>query len=230
MNRLLLVGGALASLLLLAPPVAAQDAACKIPAAVKPFMDRVFAQIGGLKKTPYDFAAWSQAGRPTEEGVGLLTLSSTIDPEKVVRRVMDVEGYTTNLGHVSVSRSIADARYVRPSAVRFYELIALPMIGDLHFEAVLTDAGTCNGYRVATWHMLESETNALSREQGMRSDYNDGAWLATPTSIGYALSSAPIKDDTNWAQWQALTIGADATAGGVVEGNLEAMAKWVNKP
>ena len=93
----------------------------------------------------------------------------------------------------------------------------------------MTDAGTCMGYRVVTWHMLETETNALSRDVGMRSDYNDGAWLASSTSIGYALGSAPIEADTNWAQWGLLTKGADMTASGVIEGNLEAMIKWASK-
>nr|MBA2319997.1 hypothetical protein [Deltaproteobacteria bacterium] len=67
---------------------------------------------------------------------------------------------------------------------------------------------------------------ALSPEDGFRSDYSQGAWFARPGFLGYALASAPKREDVGFLKWKALTTGADAAAGRVVKANLEAMARW----
>lgn len=206
----------------------AQSAECQFAAEIKPFMARVLPKLAAANPAPYTFSAWDAPGLPTKEGFGIHSYGS-IDPEKVIQRVMDVDHYTGNIAHVKVSRSISDSRYVRPKAVRFYELIELSILGNIHFEAYLMDGGMCKGYRVAYWHMLEPETNALPLSSGIRNDYNDGAWFASATTIGYALSSAPIHEDVNSLQWAALTSGADAAAKSVVEDNINGMYAWVVK-
>ena len=119
----------------------------------------------------------------------------------------------------------SDGRFASP-AVRFYQRLDLPLLGAIHHELVLFDLGVRNGYRVAAWSVLRAETDALSTRDGFRSDYNHGAWLAAPGVVGYALGSAPKRDDVGFLKWKALTSGADAAASRVVKANIEGMAKW----
>lgn len=209
-------------------PAEAEDA-CHIPAPARAFMDRALARLDQVTGSPFAFAAWNTEGRVTKEGIGVRTFPEGVDPEKVVQKVLDVDNYEANLDHVTVSRAVPDPKYRMPSAVRFYELIDLSALGDIQFEAVLQDAGTCKGYRVVVWYMLPEATAALSRDVAIRNAYNDGAWLASPTSIGYALSSAPVDEDLNFVQRQALTNGADAMAKSLVQNNIQLMHAWTKK-
>jgi hypothetical protein len=47
-----------------------------------------------------------------------------------------------------------------------------------------------------------------------------------PGIVGYALSSAPAKEDVGMLKYAAMTKGADASAPQVVKANIEGMARW----
>ena len=188
------------------------------------FVSRVLARLPS-SVTRFQFDSWKHAGRPTSEGFGIMPIPGA-DPEQLLNAVMDVDNYVGNVAHVAVSRSIADDRFSAPDAVRFYQKIDIPMLGAVHQEIVLHRLGERNGYHIAAWHMLGPETNALSKRDGFRSDYNLGCWLVAPGVVGYALSSAPRRDDVGFLKFKALTKGADAGAARVVQGNIEGMARW----
>lgn len=193
------------------------------------FVDRVFKHLPSPAPSTFTFAHWNHAGRPTEEGFGLVPVPGA-DPEKLVAAVLDVDHYVGNVEHVAACRSIADPRFSLSAAggpsVRFYQRVDLPVLGAIHHELVLHDLGTRNGYRVVAWSVLRAETDALSTRDGFRSDYNHGAWLAAPGLVGYALGSAPKREDVGFLKWKALTSGADVAASRVVKANIEGMAKW----
>ena len=163
------------------------------------------------------------AGRPTSEGFGIGPVAGA-DPEKLIAAVMDLDHYVGNIEHVAVCRTIKDERF--PDGRRFYQRLDLPLLGTIHHELVLRDLGTRDGYRVAAWEVLRAETDALSAKEGFRSDYNVGAWLAAPGVVGYALASAPKRDDVGFLKWKALTTGADVAASKVLRANIEGMARW----
>ena len=127
--------------------------------------------------------------------------------------------------HVAESRSVPDGRFVPPQQVRFYQCIKIPLLGEVHHELVLERLGVVEGYEVAVWTMLGPETDALSKKR-IRSQYNEGAWLAKDGVVGYALSSAPRRDDVGFLKWKALTSGADALASAVVRENIDNMSRW----
>ncbi|MCA9571373.1 MAG: hypothetical protein KC656_26215, partial [Myxococcales bacterium] len=189
------------------------------------FLERVLARLPATTPTSFQFQSWSHAGRPTDEGFGICPVPG-VDPEKLIDAVMAVDSYVGNVEHVAECRSISDSRFVPPEAVRFYQRVDIPVLGAVHHELVLHRMGEHGGYHVAAWHVLRSETDALSTKQGFRSDYNFGAWLVKPGVLGYALSSAPKRDDVGFLKWKALTKGADAAAGRVVKANIEGMARW----
>ena len=191
---------------------------------VQAFLNDVFARLPVSTVGEYTFQSWQRVGRPTSEGFGLLP--SDADGDRVIARVMDVDHYVGNIDHVAECRTVADSRYSPPETVRFYQRIEVPLLGDVHHELVLVDGGMRNGYRYAYWYILEAETAALSADTATRSDYSMGAWLVGNGMLGYALSSAPLRDDVSWAKWQLLTTGADLTAAGVVRQNLEGMSSW----
>ncbi|MCB9671794.1 MAG: hypothetical protein H6734_20115 [Alphaproteobacteria bacterium] len=191
----------------------------------KDFLERVLARLPATTPTSFQFQSWSHAGRPTDEGFGICPVPG-VDPEKLIDAVMAVDSYVGNVEHVAECRSISDSRFVPPEAVRFYQRVDIPVLGAVHHELVLHRMGEHGGYHVAAWHVLRSETDALSTKQGFRSDYNFGAWLVKPGVLGYALSSAPKRDDVGFLKWKALTKGADAAAGRVVKANIEGMARW----
>jgi hypothetical protein len=188
------------------------------------FVERVLKHLPPNPPPAWEFWHWKHAGRPTDEGVGVAPILG-VDPERLIAAVMDVDHYVGNVEHVSVSRAIPDGRF-GPNAVRFYQKVDLPMLGAVHHELVLHDLGTRNGYRIAAWSVLRAETDALSAKVGFRSDYNHGAWLAMPGFIGYALGSAPKREDVGMFKWTALTSGADLAASRVVKSNIEGMARW----
>ena len=189
------------------------------------FLDRVFKHVprGGAPR--FQFESWRHAGRPTSEGFGIVPMSG-LDVEALAARVMDVDHYVGNVDAVVECRSISDSRFSPPGSVRFYQRIKIPALGEIQMELALTDHGERDGYRVLAWHQLDDETARLDKKRGVRSDYNVGAWLIKPDAIGYALSSAPRKDDVGRIKFGLLTKGADATAGPVVKAAIEGMVRW----
>lgn len=192
---------------------------------VNAFLERVLQRLPATPPRDYQFFHWSHGGRPAEEGFGLLPVPG-VDPAKVIDAVMDVDHYAGNVEHVKVCRSIPDARFTPPEAVRFYQRIDLPLLGAVHHELVLRRMGDVRGYQAAAWDLLRPETDALSPKDGFRSDYSQGAWLVAPGVIGYALASAPKREDVGLLKWKALTSGADVAASRVLRANLEGMARW----
>ena len=198
------------------------------PAEVKAFLDRVFAALPAGTPTASSFKSWEAAGKPTEEGFGLMP-SPGLNPEAVVARVMDVNHYVGNLDNVLENRSIADSRFKPPTSVRFYQRLDLSLLGEIHHELVLVDGGTRQGYRLVYWYLLDKETQALGTDKGARSQYNVGAWVVSDKAIGYALSSAPVRDDVGFLKWTALTDGANVAAESVVKANIEGMVAWASR-
>jgi hypothetical protein len=187
------------------------------------FVERVLPRLPAGVPADAVFHHWPHAGRPTEEAVGAVPVPGA-DPAKVIDAVMDVDHYVGNVDHVAACRSIADARF--PGAVRFYQRVDLPLLGAMHHELVLHRLGERNGWHVAAWHVLRSETDALSTKDGFRSDYNHGAWFAKAGVVAYALGSAPKREDVGFLKWKALTSGADVAASRVLRANVEGMARW----
>ena len=185
------------------------------------FLDRVFSnlpRVGGR----FEFNAWRHAGRPTSEGVGILPMSG-VDVDAVAGRIMDVGHYTGNIDYVVQSRVTGgDGK----SSVQFFQKIKVPVLAEIQMHLELTDFGERDGWRVLAWDQLEAETAKLNPKQGARSAYNVGAWLIKPDAVGYALSSAPRKEDVGRLKFAALTKGADAGAAQVVKANIEGMVRW----
>lgn len=192
---------------------------------VSAFLDRVLARLPATPPRDFQFFHWSHAARPTEEGFAIMPIAG-VDPAKVIDAVMDVDHYVGNVEHVKACRAVRDPRFTPPEAVRFYQRIDLPLLGSIHHELVLRRLGERRGYQLAAWDLLRPETDALSVKEGFRSDVSQGAWLAMPGIIGYALSSFPRREDVGLLKWKALTTGADAAASRVLRANLEGMARW----
>ena len=192
-----------------------------------PFVDRLLAQIPPVGSA-FTFRSWRHADRPTNEGVGVLP-SPGVPVDKLVARVMDVDHYRGNVDYVDECRTVPDARHSPPASVRFYQRVKLPVLGGIHHELVLQDLGERAGWRVLAWHMEEAGTAHLDDKQAARSEYNVGAWLVRPDAVGYALSSAPRRDDVGRLKFAALTKGADAGAGKVVQANIEGMLRWARR-
>lgn len=189
------------------------------------FIDRVLERLPGLPIADYFFAHWRHREQPTEEGFGLLPVPGA-SPERVLACVFDVDHYTNNIPHVSECRAIADERFRPPERVRFYQRIRIPLLGEVHHELVLERVGTRRGLEIATWSMLEPETAALSGKPRIRSQYSEGAWLVGEGLVGYALCSAPRREDVGFLKWKALTSGADVLASSVIRENIESMSRW----
>ncbi|MFN7144974.1 MAG: hypothetical protein ACK4YP_14450 [Myxococcota bacterium] len=192
------------------------------------FLDRVFSRLPATPPREFQWFHWSHPGRATEEGFGLLPVPG-LDPAKLIDAVMDVDHYVGNVEHVKVCRSVQDSRFHPAEARRFYQRIDVPMLGSVHHELVIRRLGERKGYAVAAWDLLRPETDALSPKDGARSDYSQGAWLAAPGLIGYALASAPRREDVGLLKWKALTAGADVAASRVLRANLEGMARWAGR-
>lgn len=189
------------------------------------FLARVFAHLPASPPSPYHFDRWNHGGRATDEALGLLSVPG-VDPLALIAAVLDVDHYVGNVEHVAVSRSIPDPRFPPPDRIRFYQKVDVPLLGGVHHELVMYRLGERQGYALAGWDLLKPETDALSPKEAYRSDTSQGAWLAAPGVIGYALSSVPKRDDVGFLKWKALTAGADAAASRVVRANIEGMARW----
>jgi hypothetical protein len=192
------------------------------------FVERAFQRLPVTAPSGFTWQHWNHAGRPTDEGFGLLPVPG-LDPQKVMDCVMDVDHYVGNLDHVVICRSVSDSRFGRPHKVRAYQKVDIPMLGGLHHEFVLERAGQHRGYEVAAWALLGPETSSLSSKDAARSDYSLGAWIAAPGMLGYALASAPRREDVGLLKWKALTAGADVAASKVLRNNLEVMARWASR-
>jgi hypothetical protein len=192
-----------------------------------PFLERLFERLpaGAAGVTDYQFKSWTAPGKPTAEAYGLLPVPG-VDAERLLGKVMDVDHYKGAIPHVVESRSITDARFTPPGQVRFYQRVKIPVLGELHQELVLSRIAARAGYEVVTWQLLDPETAALSGKDAIRAQYSDGAWLVAPGVVGYALSSAPRRDDVGFIKWKALTTGADVAASKVIRDNIAAMARW----
>ncbi len=192
---------------------------------MSPFVQRVLERLptGGVRD--FQLKQWQMPGKPTSECVGFLSVPN-VDATRLLERVMDIDHYKGNIPHVAESRSIIDPRFVPPQKVRFYQRVSIPLLGDVHQEIVLSLDGEHAGYQVASWHLLEAETAALSGKTAIRSQYSDGAWLVAPGVVAYALSSAPRREDVGFIKWKALTTGADVAAAKVIRENIAAMARW----
>ena len=192
------------------------------------FVARVAQRLPAAAPTKFEFFNWAYQGRPTDEAFGIMPIAGA-KPEAVIDAVMDVDHYVGNVEHVAACRAVSDTRYAAPDHVRFYQKVDIPLIGAVHHELVLHRFGDVSGYQVAAWELLRSETDALSKREGLRSDYNHGAWFVAPGVVGYALASCPKRDDVGFLKWAALTKGADATAARVIRSNIEGMARWSAK-
>lgn len=192
------------------------------------FVERVFRHLPASTPPAFKFDSWSHADKPTQEGVGVLAISG-FDPTGMIARIMDVGHYQGNINHVEESRAVADPNYVLPEAVRFYQRINVPVLARIHMELVLTDLGQRGAWHVIAWHQFDEATGRLDPKVGARSAYNDGAWLIGSGVVGYALSSAPRKDDVGRLKFAALTKGADAAAGRMVKANIEGMVAWARR-
>ena len=200
------------------------------PPEVQDFLHRVLDKIpsAGDGFSGYDFQHWEWGQKPTHEVIGLKAVAG-VDPNELIKRVMDVDGYEGRIAHVDICRSEDDSAYKLPEKVRFHQVIRVPRIAKVQQELVLVDAGTVKGYRVAYWYLLKDQTQSLDPKVAARSEYNVGAWLAAPGVVGYALSSWPRHEDVNAFQWATLTSGANALAKKVVEGNIDGMAAWAKQ-
>lgn len=189
----------------------------------QPFVDRVFKNLPAVGGK-FRFQAWKRAGQSTKEGVGILPVSG-VDISALAACIMDVDHYRGNVDHIEECRMVPDSSYTPPSSVRFYQRIKIPVLGSLHHELVLEDLGEKEGWRVLAWRQHPG-TDALDKKKGARSEYNVGAWLLRSDAVGFALSSAPRRDDVGRLKFAALTRGADAGATAVLQANIEGMLRW----
>lgn len=174
------------------------------------------------------FHHWSVPGAPTRAALGIKAVPG-VDPDALIGRVMEVDGYEGHIAHVLVNASRSASAEESPDRVAFYQRINVPGIAEVQHELELVDAGTIDGYRVAYWSLLPEETVALDPTQGARSEANVGIWLAGPGVVGYALQSWPRRGDLNRVQWFSLTTGAAVAARRIVERNIDDMAEWARQ-
>lgn len=190
-------------------------------AAAEEFIGRVLTHVASLNRDRFNSTTWRFENRPTVEGVGLKP--HIIVPENVSRCILDVEHYPENIKFVE-STEMIDRR--SETDFTYIQRMNLPVLGRVQVQIHLADYGIWEDYHVVAWDQDDEGTAALDRSRGFRTAYNLGAWLLTPESVSYALSSAPVKSDVGTLKYLALTKGADVTAGEVIRQNIEAMIAW----
>ena len=208
----------------------ASDRLEQAPPEVLALLQQVLEQVpeAGVGVEPTQFDHWASSGHPTQAVLGIKAVPG-LDPEDLIRRVMDVDGYEGRIPHVVSSRSRSVPATDPPEEIDVYQRIQIPGIVQVQHELRLVDAGTIKGYRVAYWSLLPEETAALDRRSGARSAFNVGVWLAAPGVVGYAFQSWPTREDVNAVQWFSMTTGAAVAAQRIVEGNIDAMAEWARQ-
>lgn len=186
------------------------------------FLDRVFAQLPGLKRGEgFTHTTWKYGKRPTSEGLGRMPVA--VDVDAMVSRILDVESYPGNIAYVDRVEVLS-----RPSdsEVVYVQRLSLPVLGKMQMALRLADLGEREGYRLIAWEQDDDATDALDKKQGMRTQYNLGAWLLRPDEVLYALASAPRRSDVSALKYAAMTAGAEVTAGEALRGNIEGMVAW----
>jgi len=192
---------------------------------VNEFLDRVFSNLPAPRGGDLNFKSWRHAGRPTHEGVGVMSIPD-VDVDKLAATIMNVGAYKGHIDYVEESRVISDRECKPPGCVHGYQRIKLPVLPSLQHEIVIKDFGLRDGWRVLAWQLLEKETEALDKKKAARFDYNVGAWLLKPDAVAYAASSAPRKKDVGAMQYAVLTKGADAAAKKALKVSIKGMVKW----
>jgi hypothetical protein len=200
------------------------------PAEVIALLDEVLARMPSASSgvAESQFHHWTVPGAPTQAALGLKGVPG-VDPDALIRRVMEVDGYEGRIAHVLVNESRSALAEDPPDRVAFRQRINVPGITEVQHELELVDAGSIRGYRVAYWFLLPEETASLDPSLGARSEANVGVWLAAPGVVGYAFHSWPRRDDLNRFQWFSLTTGAAVLARQIVERNIDDMANWARQ-
>lgn len=194
-------------------------------ASAEEFLGRVMEHLKDMPRDKYSNTSWRYEGRPTGEGVGLKP-GVELDVDKVVQRVLDVENYADNIKFVescTISNKISDSEIV------YVQRMKLPVIGKVQVSLHIEDLGERDGYRVVAWDQDDPGTMALDKHQGIRTEYNLGAWLIKTDELAFALSSAPIKKDVGSLKYALMTKGADATSGTAISTNIDAMVAWSHR-
>lgn len=191
-------------------------------AAAEDFLDRVLAHERDLSMDKFNYTSWKFENRPTSEGFGILP-GQDVDVASMADHILDVEHYPDNVKYVEAT-DIVERR--SPTDVTYVQRMNLPVLGRIQVQIHLADYGEREGWRIIAWDQDADGTAALNKKQGVRTAYNLGAWLLAEDTVGYALSSAPLKSDMNSLKYLAMTKGADATAGDVLRQNIEGMIAW----
>ncbi len=194
-------------------------------AAAEEFLDRVLAHERDLSMDKFNYTSWKFENRPTSEGFGILP-GQSVDVAAMAAHVLDVEHYPNNVKYVE-DTEIVERR--SPTDVTYVQRMNLPVLGRIQVQIHLADYGVREGWHIIAWDQDADGTAALNKKQGVRTAYNLGAWLLSEDTVGYALSSAPLKSDMNSLKYLAMTKGADATAGEVLKQNIEGMIAWTTR-
>jgi len=194
-------------------------------AVLRHFLDRVFINLPAAHSSGLNSKFWNFAGRPTNEGVGVLSIAN-IDVDMLVATIMNVSEYRGNVDYIEESRAVPDPNCNPPRCVHVYQRFRLPFMPSLHHEILLKDLGERDGWRVLAWQLIDDETGRLDPRQAARFDYNVGAWLVKPDAVAFASSSAPRPSDVGTLTYAILTKGGDATARTMMKVNIKGMVAW----
>ena len=186
------------------------------------FLDRVFPYLDELNPDRFSSKSWKFDKRPTNEGVGMIP-RLTVDVEKLVERILDVEAYPENVKYVEECQILERSS---PTSFTYVQHMSLPLLGKVQSAMDISDFGEQDGYRLVAWNQNRPATDALNKKQGFRTDYNLGAWLIKDDAVAFALSSCPRKSDVGGLKFAIMTRGADATAGEVLRQNISGMTDW----
>lgn len=193
--------------------------------AAEDFLDRVLGHEKDLSMDKFNHTTWKFENRPTSEGFGVLP-GVDVDVAAMAAHVLDVENYPGNVKYVDATE-VVERR--SPTDVTYVQRMNLPIIGKVQVQIHLADYGEREGWHIIAWDQDAAGTEALNKKQGARTAYNLGAWLLAEDTVGYALSSAPLKSDMNTLKYMAMTKGADATVGEVLKQNIEGMLAWTSR-
>lgn len=193
------------------------------PTRVREFLDRVVIRIPELSGEKFSHTSWRVDDRPTSEVVGLLP-GVEVDLDRMVERILDMDSYPGNIKYVVESKIISR---VSAGDFVFVQKVNLPLLGGVQGGIHMVDFGDVGGFRALAWEQDDAVTDGLDQKHGgARLAYNFGAWLLKRDAVGYALSSAPRKQDVGALKFAVMTKGADATAGDVIKGNISGMIAW----